>query len=48
VSQVIVTERAGRELERYRRFLAPKNQLATRRAGEVIEQQFALLETNPE
>lgn len=46
--RVIVTEYAGRELERCRTFLAAKNPLAAKRAGQVIERQFALLETNPE
>lgn len=45
---VIVTERAGRGLERCRRLLAAKNQPAARRAGQTIERQFALLETNPD
>lgn len=46
--RVIVTEGAGRGLERCRRFLAAKNQPASRRAGQTIERQFALLETNPD
>ncbi|MHB1591440.1 MAG: type II toxin-antitoxin system RelE/ParE family toxin [Sulfuricella sp.] len=46
--RVIVTEWAGRGLERCRRFLAAKNQPAARRAGQAIERQFALLETNPD
>ena len=46
--RVIVTEGAGRGLERCRQFLAAKNQPASRRAGQTIERQFALLETNPD
>jgi plasmid stabilization system protein ParE len=48
VPQVIVTEGAARGLERCRRFLAAKNQGAVRRAGQMIERQFARLETNPD
>ena len=48
MSQVVFTERTVRGLERCRGFLAPKNQLASSRAGQAIEQQFALLETNPD
>jgi plasmid stabilization system protein ParE len=48
VSRVIVTEGAGQGLERCRRFLAEKNPQAARRAGQTIERQFALLETNPD
>jgi plasmid stabilization system protein ParE len=48
VPQVIVTEGAARGLERCRRFLAPKNPAAARRAGQAIGRQFALLETNPD
>jgi plasmid stabilization system protein ParE len=48
VPRVIVTEGAGRGLERCRRFLAPKNPQAARRAGQSIERHFALLETSPE
>lgn len=46
--RVIVTEGAARELDRCRRFLAEKSEIAARRAGQTIERQFALLETNPE
>jgi plasmid stabilization system protein ParE len=35
-------------LERCRLFLADKNPLAARRAGQVIENQFILLETTPD
>ena len=45
---MIVTEGAADGLERCRRFLAGKAPEAARRAGRVIEQQFALLETNPD
>ena len=48
VPQVIVVEGAARGLERCRRFLAENNQPAARRAGQAIERQFAILETNPE
>jgi plasmid stabilization system protein ParE len=47
VPRVIVTEEAGRGLERCRRFLAEKNQQAAKRAGQAIERQFTLLETTP-
>ena len=46
--RVIITEGAARGLERCRQFLAEKNPLAARRAGQAIERQFALLATNPE
>ena len=46
--RVVVTEGAGRGLARCRRFLVPKNQQAARRAGQSIERQFALLESNPD
>lgn len=46
--RVIITEGAVRGLQRCRRFLVEKNPQATLRAGQVIEQQFALLETEPE
>jgi plasmid stabilization system protein ParE len=42
-----VTAGAARGLERCRKFLAGKNRLAAARAGEAIERQFALLESNP-
>ncbi|MCF6283776.1 MAG: type II toxin-antitoxin system RelE/ParE family toxin [Candidatus Hydrogenedentes bacterium] len=45
--RIVVTEGAARGLERCRRFLGEKSQQAARRAGQAIEQQFALLETNP-
>jgi plasmid stabilization system protein ParE len=47
VPQVIITEGAAQGLERCRRFLAEKNPQAARRAGQAIERQFALLETEP-
>lgn len=46
--QVIITEGAAQGLERCRRFLAEKNPQAAKRAGQAIEPQFALLETEPE
>lgn len=45
---MIVTEGAAHGLERCRRFLAENNQPAARRAGQAIERQFAILETNPD
>lgn len=45
--RVIVTEGAAEGLERCRRFLAAKAPDAARRAGQVIERQFLLLETAP-
>ena len=46
--RVIVTEVAGLALERCRQFLADKNQPAAKRAGQAIEKQLLLLETNPD
>jgi plasmid stabilization system protein ParE len=48
VTRVIVTAGAGLGLERCREFLTIKNKAVAARAGQAIEQQFALLETNPE
>jgi len=48
VPRVIVTEGAGQGLEHCRQFLATKNPLAVKRAGQIIERQFALLETTPD
>jgi plasmid stabilization system protein ParE len=48
VPRVIITEGAALGLERCRRFLAEKNTQAAMRASQAIEQQFALLETEPE
>ena len=45
--RVIITEGAAQGLERCRRFLAEKNPQAAMRAGQAIERQFALLETEP-
>lgn len=45
--RVIITEGAVRGLERCRLFLAKKNSQASIRAGKAIEQQLALLETDP-
>ncbi len=46
--RVIVTEGAAEGLERCRRFQAAKAPEAARRAGQIIEQQFLLLETAPD
>ena len=46
--RVIVTEGAASGLERCRRFLAEKNPQASRRAGQVIDRHFTLLESTPE
>jgi len=48
VPRVIVTEGAASGLERCRRFLAEKNPQASRRAGQVIDRHFTLLESTPE
>ena len=45
--QVIVTEGAAVGLEQCREFLATKDLEAARRAGQVIERQFLLLEAAP-
>lgn len=45
--RVVVTEGAARGLERCRRFLSEKNPQAAIRAGQAIERQFTLLETEP-
>lgn len=45
--RVVITEGAAQGLERCRRFLAEKNPHAAMRAGQAIERQFALLETEP-
>ena len=46
--RVIITEGAARGLERCRLFLTEKSPQATVRAGQTIECQLALLETEPE
>lgn len=46
--RVKITEGAAQGLERCRVFLAEKNPLAAKRAGQAIVRQFALLETDPE
>ena len=46
--RVIVTEGAAQGLEHCRQFLATKNPLAVKRAAQLIERQFALLETTPD
>jgi len=43
-----MTHGAAAGLERCRRFLAAKAPAAAKRAGQVIEQQFLLLETSPD
>lgn len=48
VPRVIVTEGAGRGLERCRTFLADKSPSAAKRAGQAIAQQFAHLEIDPD
>jgi len=48
VPRVIITEGAAEGLERCRKFLAAKVREAARQAGQVIEQQFLLLETTPD
>jgi plasmid stabilization system protein ParE len=48
VPRVIVTEGAAQGLEHCRQFLATKNPLAVKRAVQIIERQFALLETTPD
>lgn len=45
--QVIITDGAAQGLERCRRFLVERNPQASTRAGQAIEHQFALLETEP-
>lgn len=44
----MITEGATQGLERCRTFLAEKNPLAAKRAGQAIVRQFTLLETDPE
>lgn len=46
--RIIVTEGAGRGLERCRQFLIEKSPSAARRAGQAIERHLALLETQPD
>ena len=46
--RVIITQGAANGLERCRLFLVEKNPQAARRAGQAIERQFSLLETNPD
>jgi plasmid stabilization system protein ParE len=48
VPRVIITEGAWLGLVRCREFLTAKNPNAAKRAGQVIERHFALLETNPQ
>ena len=46
--RVVITEGAGRGLERCRQFLVTKNPQAARRAGQAIERAFSLMETTPD
>lgn len=46
--RVIVTAGAVEGLERCRRFLAAKTPEAAKRAGQAIQRQLLLLETNPD
>ena len=46
--RVIITERARLGLARCRLFLLARNRVAARRAGQVIDRQFALLRTSPD
>ena len=46
--RIIITEGAVQGLERCRLFLAEKNPLASKRAGQTIKHQFTLLESEPE
>jgi len=48
VPRVIITQGAAKGLERCRLFLVEKNSQASNRAGQAIERQFILLETNPD
>ena len=44
--RVIITETALNGLTRCQQFISAKNQPAAKRAGQAIERQFELLETN--
>ncbi len=44
--RVVITDGAVQGLERCRQFLAENNPRAAQRAGQAIEQHFALLEAN--
>ena len=46
--RLVVTAAAAQGLDRCRRFLIEKTPLAAVRAGQAIEKQLALLETQPE
>lgn len=46
--RVVVTEGAGRGLERCRRFLAARNPKAAPRAGQAIARHLGILETAPD
>jgi plasmid stabilization system protein ParE len=47
VPRLIVTEGAGRGLERCRQFLVRKDPAAAQRAAKAIDEQFALVAGNP-
>ncbi|MEM1243333.1 MAG: type II toxin-antitoxin system RelE/ParE family toxin [Pseudomonadota bacterium] len=46
--RVIITEAAALGLERCRQFLLEKSTEATKKAAALIEQQFSMLESQPE
>lgn len=46
--RIIITKGAALGLERYRKFLFNKNPYASLRAGQAIERQISLLESEPE
>lgn len=46
--QIIITEAARRGLDRCRKFLAPENPEATRRAAAMIAAHFQSLQSTPE
>ncbi len=48
MSRVVITENAALDLERCRCFLAKKDRLVARKAGQAIEKRFASLATKPQ
>jgi len=48
VPQVIVTENAGKGMNRCYEFISKKSLIAAERAAEVIDKKLAILETMPE
>lgn len=46
--RIVITQGAAKGLERCRLFLLEKNPQASKRAGQAIERQLALLETSPD